>query len=234
MSSGSLRLLRVSTYTDHRLVPRLRPRTMEETAYDPNDDCCCGSAGDHRHRIGSDDQATIDRALMAAAQPGEGRCGVVSWDASGSRVVLKESSNRMVCYDRSANPGTRPFAVQCTDEGNLDRVEQTLEAYAEGGDRASGQKLLDAMEANGTRIAPVFGSVWHTMNGDDAASAGTHITIAVPGATADSLGIRLAATRRSCGSWTPARRRLTSWCPAGSARAGSVKSSAGDRQGTPL
>ena len=45
------------------------------------------------------------------------------------------------------------------------------------------------MEANGTRIAPVFGSVWHTMNGNDAASAGTHITIAVPGATGSSLGI---------------------------------------------
>jgi hypothetical protein len=134
-------------------------------------------------------QDTIDRALMAAPNRAKEGAGVVSWDASGNRVVLKESSNKMVCYDRSDNPGTRPFAVQCTDEGNLDRVEQTLKAYADGGDRASGQTLLDAMEANGTRIAPVFGSVWHTMNGDDAASAGTHITIAVPGATADSLGI---------------------------------------------
>ena len=135
------------------------------------------------------DQATIDRALMAAPNRAKDDAGVVSWDASGSRIVLKESSNKMVCYDRSDNPGTRPFAVQCTDEGNLDRVEQTLKAYANGGDRASGQKLLDAMEANGTRIAPVFGSVWHTMNGNDAGSAGTHITIAVPGATANSLGI---------------------------------------------
>ncbi len=134
-------------------------------------------------------QATIDRALMAAPNRAKADAGVVSWDASGSRVVLKESANSMVCYDRSANPGTRPFAVQCTDQGNLDRVEQTLKAYADGGDRASGEKLLDAMEANGTRIAPVFGSVWHTMNGDDAGSAGTHITIAVPGATGSSLGI---------------------------------------------
>ncbi len=134
-------------------------------------------------------QATVDRALMAAPNRAKADAGVVSWDASGSRVVLKESSNKMVCYDRSDNPGTRPFAVQCTDAGNLDRVEQTLKAYADGGDRASGQKLLDAIEANGTRIAPVFGSVWHTMNGNDPESAGTHITIAVPGATAASLGI---------------------------------------------
>ncbi len=48
----------------------------------------------------------------------------------------------------------------------------------------------DAMEENGTRTAPVFGSLWHTINADDAAGAGApHITIAVPGATADSLGI---------------------------------------------
>ena len=114
--------------------------------------------------------------------------GVVALSASG-RTTLKESTNGLVCYDRSDNPGTRPFAVQCTDAGNLDRVEQTLKAYADGGDRQSGQKLLDAMEENGTRIAPVFGAVWYTMNGDDAESAGTHVTIAVPGATAESLGI---------------------------------------------
>ena len=135
------------------------------------------------------DQDTIDRALMAAPNRARTDAGVVTWDASGNRTVLKESSNGMVCYDRSASPVTRPFAVQCTDEGNLDRVEQSLKAHAEGGDRASAEELLDAMEANGTRIAPVFGSVWHTMNGDDAESAGTHITIAVPGATAESLGI---------------------------------------------
>ena len=134
-------------------------------------------------------QATIDNALMAAPNRAKADAGVVSWDAMGKRVVLKETANKMVCYDRSANPGTRDFAVQCTDEGNLDRVEQTLKAYSDGGDRASGETLLDAMEENGTRIAPVFGSVWHTMNGDDASSAGTHITIAVPGATAASLGI---------------------------------------------
>ena len=69
------------------------------------------------------------------------------------------------------------------------RVEQTLKAYAEGGSRQDGEKLLDAMEENGTRIAPVFGSVWHTMNGDSPEAAGTHITIAVPGATGESLGL---------------------------------------------
>jgi hypothetical protein len=131
----------------------------------------------------------IENALMAAPNRAKEDATVVDWDASGNRVVLKQGSNGMVCYDRSANPGTRPFAVQCTDEGNLPRVEQTLKAYTDGGDRAAGEKLLDAMEANGTRIAPVFGSIWHTMNGNDAASAGTHITIAVPGATADSLGV---------------------------------------------
>ena len=134
-------------------------------------------------------QAAIDKALMAAPNRAKEGAGVTSWDASGNRVVLKESTNGMICYDRSDNPGTRPFAVQCTDQGNLDRAEQTLKAYADGGDRQSGQKLLDAMEENGTRIAPIYGSLWHTLNGDDAASAGTHITIAVPGATSADLGI---------------------------------------------
>ena len=53
-------------------------------------------------------QAAIDRALMVAPNRAKADAGVVSWDASGSRVVLKESSNRMVCYDRSDNAGTPP------------------------------------------------------------------------------------------------------------------------------
>jgi len=134
-------------------------------------------------------QAAIDTALMAAPARAKEGAGVVSWNASGTRVTLKESSNGMVCYDRSENPGTPAFAVQCTDQGNLDRVEQTLAAYREGGDRQSGQKLLDAMEEGGTRIAPVYGAVWYTMNGESADRAGTHVTIAVPGATPGSLGI---------------------------------------------
>src|SRR4030095_172720 len=44
-------------------------------------------------------------------------------------------------------------------------------------------------EANGTRVKPEFGSVWLTMSGPDKDKARVHTTVAVPGATATSMGI---------------------------------------------
>jgi hypothetical protein len=72
--------------------------------------------------------------------------------------------------------------------GNLERVAQNLRFEAIS-DAAARKAKLDAAEADGTRVKPEYGSVWYTMNGPDQANARTHITIAVPGATTQSIGI---------------------------------------------
>lgn len=56
-------------------------------------------------------------------------------------------------------------------------------------DKAAKQAALDTAEKDGTRVKPEYGSVWYTMSGPDQASARTHITIAVPGATTQSTGL---------------------------------------------
>ena len=56
-------------------------------------------------------------------------------------------------------------------------------------DPAAKQAALDAAEAKGTRVKPEYGSVWLDMNGADQAHARLHITIAVPGATTQSIGL---------------------------------------------
>ena len=93
-----------------------------------------------------------------------------------------------MCYDRSGDPGQQPFAVQCTSLANLDRVAQNrkFEAIA---DKAARQAAIDAAEKDGTRVKPEFGSVWLTMNGPDKEHARIHTTVAVPGATAQSMGL---------------------------------------------
>ena len=68
--------------------------------------------------------------------------------------------------------------------GNLDRVAQNLKFEAIGDKKAS-QAAFDAAEKDGTRVKPEFGSVWYHLMGADADHARTHMTIAVPGATAD-------------------------------------------------
>jgi hypothetical protein len=49
--------------------------------------------------------------------------------------------------------------------------------------------MLDAAEKDGTRLKPVYGSVWYHFMGADQEHARMHMTIAVPGATMASTGL---------------------------------------------
>ena len=143
---------------------------------------------------------TIERALAAAPTRAREGAAVIKWNPDHSYETLKEGTNAMVCYDRSGELGTRaPFAVQCTNTANLDRVAQNRNFRAESADTEAMQAMLDAAEADGTRVKPEFGSVFIAMNGPDQASAGTHTTIAVPGATPESIG--LPDNPRQGGAW---------------------------------
>jgi hypothetical protein len=130
----------------------------------------------------------VDRALAAAPRQMKDGATVIKWNADFTYETLKKGANRMVCYDRSGEPGRQAFAVQCTSIGNLDRVAQNrkFEAIA---DKTARQAAMDAAEANGTRVKPEYGSVFLSMNGPDQAHARIHTTIAVPGATSQSTGL---------------------------------------------
>jgi hypothetical protein len=140
----------------------------------------------------------IDRALAAAPRQLREGAAVIRWKPDYTYETLKPGTNRLVCYDRSGEPGEQPFAVQCTSVGNLERVAQNRRFEAES-DRAKRQALLDAAEANGTRVKPEYGSVWYSMDGADRATARLHTTIAVPGATTQSTG--LADNSKQGGVW---------------------------------
>ena len=131
----------------------------------------------------------IARAVLAAPGRAQEGAGVVNWDADGNRVMLKESENGFVCWYRSGQFGQRPFSVQCTNVGNIERYEQNREFFKAGGDRDGWNALMAEAEENGTRKVAVFGSIYYYMSGDDQESAGQHLVIAVPFATAESIGI---------------------------------------------
>jgi hypothetical protein len=126
-----------------------------------------------------------------AAAPGNMKDGamVVKWKADGSYDTLRPGTNRLVCYDQSGDPTEQPFSSQCTSVGNLERVKQNKVMEAKIADRKAREAELTAMEKAGTRVKPEFGSVFYNRSGKDMASARTHITIAVPGATTQSLGL---------------------------------------------
>ena len=132
----------------------------------------------------------IEMALAAAPVRARGGAAVVKWNADYTWETIKEGTNQLVCYSRTDELRRQPFAVQCTSVGNLERVAQSRRFRAEARqDAAAERALVDEAEANGTRVPPEFGSVFISMNGPDQASARTHTTIAVPGATPDLIGL---------------------------------------------
>ncbi len=144
------------------------------------------------------DQAAIDKALLAA--PGNLKAGatVIKWKPDYTYDTLKKGTSTIVCYDKSGQPNQQPFMVECTSMGNLPRAAQNMKLEALG-DKATVQKALDAAEKDGTRVKPEFGSVWYHLMGPDAEHTRTHMTIAVPGATSQSLG--LPDNNKSGGVW---------------------------------
>lgn len=131
---------------------------------------------------------STERALAAAPARLREAATVVKWKPDNTYETVKKGTNRLVCYDRSGEPGQQPFAVQCTSIANLDRVAQNRKFEAMT-DKAARQAALEAAEKDGSRVKPEYGSVWYTMSGAEQAKARTHVTIAVPGATTASTGI---------------------------------------------
>jgi hypothetical protein len=129
-----------------------------------------------------------DKALAAAPRNLKEGATIVKWKADGTYDTVKKGTNRLVCYDRSGTPGHQPFAVQCTSIANLPRVAQNMKFEAIT-DKDAKQAAIDAAEKDGSRAKPEFGSVWYTMNGADQEHARVHVTIAVPGATTQSMGL---------------------------------------------
>jgi hypothetical protein len=139
-------------------------------------------------------QADVDKAVLALPENLRNQAMVVKWKPDFTYDTLRKGPNGLVCYDRSGFPLQQPFAVECTGAANLDREAQNLKAEALG-DRTKTQAMLADEEKNGTRVKPAFGSVWYHLSGPDREHARVHLTVAVPGATAESLGLPDKATQ---------------------------------------
>jgi hypothetical protein len=132
--------------------------------------------------------AAVETALLAAPASLRDGATVIKWKPDFTYDTLRKGTNRLVCYDRTGFPEQQPFSIECTSIANLDRVAQNLKFEAIG-DKVKTQAMLDAAEKDGTRVKPEYGSVWYHMLGPDREHARTHVTIAVPGATTQSLGL---------------------------------------------
>jgi len=138
--------------------------------------------------LAQEPDAAIDKALLAAPVAMRDGAAVIKWKADFTYDTLRKGTNRLVCYDRSGLPEQLPYSIECTSIANLDRVAQNLK-FESGGDKVKTQAMFDAAEKDGTRVKPEYGSVWYHILGPDKEHARVHMTIAVPGATTQSIGL---------------------------------------------
>jgi hypothetical protein len=144
-------------------------------------------------------QADVDKAVIPLPAALRDQATVIKWKSDFTYDTLRKGTNGLVCYDRSGFPLQQPFSVQCTSLANLPRQAQNLKAEATG-ERSKSEAMLKAMEQDGTRAKPEFGSIWYHVAGADRDHVSAHeVTIAVPGATQASLG--LPESRRENGAW---------------------------------
>jgi hypothetical protein len=130
----------------------------------------------------------IDKAVLAAPAQMNGGATVIKWKADFTYDTLRKGTNRLVCYERPVAPGGQPFSVECTSIANLERVAQSLKMETIV-DPAARRAAFEAAEKEGKWTKPEFGSVFYSMTGASQATARLHATIAVPGATTQSLGL---------------------------------------------
>jgi hypothetical protein len=138
----------------------------------------------------------IDTPLLAAPANQREAATVIKWKPDFTYDTLRKGTNRLVCYDRSGQPAQQPFSLECTSIANLERVAQNMKFEAMGDKR---QAMLDAAEKDGSRVKPEFGSVFYNLSGADRERARSHTTIAVPFATAQSMG--LPDNNKQGGAW---------------------------------
>jgi len=133
-------------------------------------------------------QEEIEKALLPAPAQQKDGATVIKWKSDFTYDTLRKGTNRLVCYDRSGQPGQQPFAAECTSIANLERVAQSLKIEAITDTKAR-QTAFEDLEKAGKWTKPEFGSVWYHIQGANATQTRKHVTIAVPGATGKTLGL---------------------------------------------
>ena len=131
----------------------------------------------------------IEKALLPAPAQMKDGATVIKWKSDFTYDTLRKGTNRLVCYERPIQPGEQPFSVECTSIANLERVAVSLKTEASAPQQAERRAAFEALEKAGKWPKPEYGSVFYNMTGPSQAQARSHATIAVPGATGQTLGL---------------------------------------------
>jgi hypothetical protein len=144
----------------------------------------------------------IKKALLAAPNEALAKeATVVRWNSDFTYEVLRQGTNRMVCYDLTGWPGERPWSVECTSsDANLPRIAQNRKiSVMAGGDEKKIDELVAAAASERTRVLAEAGSMWYNFRGNDEATATRHTQVAMPNIRGSQVS--LPENRDDGGAW---------------------------------
>ena len=132
----------------------------------------------------------IERAVLAAPARMRAAATVIRLQPDGTIAVLRQGANGLMCWDNAGRHGySSPVDVECTTEANRPRLEQNHEFQSAGGSAEEIKARFDEAEADKTRTLSQYGSIYYRIRGTSLETAATHTTVAVPYATATSIGL---------------------------------------------
>ena len=129
----------------------------------------------------------IAEAVMAAPEALRAGATVVSYDAKGEPMVLRQGTNNITCTPNT--PGGTSYSVNCY--GNALRAQRDFQAKekAEGKDAKTQAADLQAAMASGKLQPPPTGTAMYSLSGKTKESARGMWVVLVPGMTAEATGL---------------------------------------------
>lgn len=129
----------------------------------------------------------IAEAVMAAPEALRAGATVVSYDAKGDPMVLRQGTNNIVCTPNA--PGGTSYSVNCYSAALRAQRDFQAKEKAEGKDAKTQAADLQAAMASGKLQAPPTGTAMYSLSGKTKESARGMWVVLVPGMTAEQTGL---------------------------------------------
>ncbi len=138
----------------------------------------------------------IAEAILAAPDSMRADATIVFYDRAGKRNLIREGTNSLICEPDAPQPG---FRVQCYHESWQPVMDRMNVWFAEGNTLEEAMVLYEVARKAGELEDFVPGAIQYLLAGPERESAELSMSIRLPYATSDSVGIP--DEERSKGPW---------------------------------
>ena len=137
--------------------------------------------------LGQDKEAEITQAVSPLPEMLRAGATVISYDAKGMPIVLRQGTNNIICNPNAA--GGEGFSVNCYEKAMKAQNDLQHKLRAEGKDQKAVQAAMAEARASGKLPTVPMGTASYSRFGKTEAETRVTWRIALPGATSVSTGL---------------------------------------------